>query len=84
MVVIGLLSLIVLLCVVIIVILLTLCRQKINNTENEYYTDYRHKNLILRIYKAEFEYQAVGNIERGKILDQGVFSKVYLWTLIEL
>ena len=51
--------------------------------ENEYYTDYFHGNLILRIYKPEFEYQAVGNVPREKLLDRGNFSQSYIWTLIQ-
>lgn len=51
--------------------------------ENEYYTDYVHNNLILRIYKPEFEYQAIGNIERDRLLDTGTFSQYYVWTLIQ-
>ena len=51
--------------------------------ESEYYTDYFHGNLILRIYKPEFEYQAVGNIPREKLLDRGNFSQYYVWTLIQ-
>lgn len=51
--------------------------------ENECYTDYRHNNVVLRVYKAEFEYQAVGNL-RSKILDQGNLNAYYRWTLMEL
>lgn len=51
--------------------------------ENEYYTDYFHGNLILRIYKPEFEYQAVGNVPREKLLDRGNFSQFYVWTLMQ-
>ena len=51
--------------------------------ENEYYTDYFHGNLILRIYKPEFEYQAVGNVSREKLLDRGNFSQYYVWTLMQ-
>ena len=51
--------------------------------ENEYYTDYFHGNLILRIYKPEFEYQAVGNVPGEKLLDRGNFSQFYIWTLIQ-
>ena len=51
---------------------------------SEYYTDYQNGKLIIRIFKPEFEYQAIGNIQRGKILDRGVFSKYYCWALIEL
>lgn len=63
--------------------LLVIILRKQKQTENEYYTDYVHKNLILRIFKPEFEYQAIGNIQRGKLLDQGTFSQFYLWALIE-
>lgn len=55
-----------------------------NKKENEYYTDYRHNNLVLRIYKPEFEYQAIGKVPIDKILDRGTFSQFYLWALIEL
>lgn len=54
-----------------------------NQKENEYYTDYRHNNLILRIYKPEFEYQAIGKVPIEKIFDRGTFSQFYLWALIE-
>lgn len=50
--------------------------------ENEYYTDYFHNNLILRIYKPEFEYQAIGSVSREKLLDRGTFSQFYMWALI--
>lgn len=52
--------------------------------ENEYYTDYRHNNLVLRVYKPEFEYQAVGKVPVEKLLDRGTLSKYYDWVLIEL
>lgn len=51
--------------------------------ESEFYTDYVHGNLILRIYKPEFEYQAIGNIPRDKLLDRGNFSQYYVWALIQ-
>lgn len=54
-----------------------------NQKENEYYTDYFHGNLILRIYKPEFEYQAVGNVPREKLLDRGNFSQYYVWVLMQ-
>lgn len=52
--------------------------------EIEHYTDYVHGNLVLRIFKPEFEYQAVGKVPREKILDRGTFSQFYLWVLIEM
>lgn len=51
--------------------------------ENECYTDYVHGNLILRVYKPEFEYQAIGKVSRDKLLDRGTLSKFYVWALIE-
>ena len=51
--------------------------------ENEYYTDYVHNGLVLRVYKMEFEYEAVGNIPSEKILDRGNLSKFYDWCLFE-
>ena len=65
--------------IVLVVKYIRLKKQK----ENEYYTDYFHGNLILRIYKPEFEYQAVGNVPREKLLDRGNFSQFYIWTLIQ-
>lgn len=55
----------------------------ISKKENEYYTDYRHKNLIIRIYKPEFEWQAIGSVPREKLLDRGNFSQFYVWALLE-
>lgn len=51
--------------------------------ENEYYTDYVHNNLILRVYKPEFEWQAIGSVPREKLLDMGNFSQFYVWALLE-
>lgn len=65
---------------------LILCHKYIrlkNQKENEYYTDYVHNNLILRIFKPEFEYEAVGKVPVEKILDRGIFSQFYNWCLIE-
>lgn len=52
-------------------------------TENEYYTDYTHKGLILRVYKPEFEYEAIGKVSLDKILDRGTLTQFYNWALIE-
>lgn len=65
---------------------LTLCYKYIrlrNQKENECYTDYRHNNLILRVYKPEFEYEAIGKIPVEKLLDGGTLSQFYKWALIE-
>lgn len=55
-----------------------------NTKESEFYTDYTHGNLTLRIFKPEFEYQAVGDINPYSILDRGNFSQFYLWALIDM
>lgn len=68
------------------VAVLVLCYKYIrlkNQKENEYYTDYVHNNLILRVYKPEFEYQAIGQVPIEKILDRGTLSQFYIWALIE-
>lgn len=51
--------------------------------DNEFYTDYKKGNLTLRIYKLEFEYQAIGQVSRDKLLDGGNFSLNYRWALIQ-
>ena len=51
--------------------------------ENEYYTDYVHNNLVLRVYKSEYEYQAAGNISTKYLLDRGRLSPLYDWVLID-
>ena len=65
------------------IIILWVIFYKKKQKENEYYTDYIHNSLILRIYKPEFEYQAIGNISRDKLLDGGNFSLYYKWALIQ-
>lgn len=54
-----------------------------NQKENEYYTDFVHNRLVLRVFKPEFEYEAVGKIPIEKILDRGTLSQFYMWALIE-
>ena len=54
-----------------------------NQKENEYYTDYVHNNLVLRVYKPEYEYQAAGNISTKYLLDRGRLSPMYDWVLID-
>lgn len=69
-----------------ILIVLGLCITIFNlgrKKDSEYYTDYRHGKLVLRIFKPEFEYQAIGNLNKYSILDRGVFSQYYLWALID-
>ena len=57
--------------------------QKRRVVENKCYTDYVHKNLILRVYKHEFEYEAVGKLQVDKILDRGTLTQFYDWCLFE-
>lgn len=63
-----------------------LCYKYVNlhkQKAHDEYTDYVHNNLILRIYKPEFEHLAIGSIPRDKLLDQGTLSYYYMWALIE-
>lgn len=68
------------------VVVLILCWKYIRlkeRKESEHYTDYVHQNLVLRVFKPEFEYQAIGKVPIAKILDRGTLSQFYLWALIE-
>lgn len=51
--------------------------------ESDYYTDYVRGKLILRVYKPEFESMALQDVERGKLLDQGLLNPLYCWALLE-
>lgn len=69
-----------------LVAVLVLCCKYVrlrNQKENENYTDYLHNNLILRVYKPEFEYEAIGKVPVDKLLDRGTLSQFYNWALIE-
>lgn len=71
---------------IIVVAVLVLCykyRVLRDKKENEYYTDYVHNGLILRVYKPEFEYEAIGKVPMEKMLDRGTLSQFYNWALIE-
>ena len=59
------------------------CDILIREKDSKCYTDYRHKNLVLRVFKPEFEFEAIGNVPINKILDRGTLSKFYNWCLIE-
>ena len=67
-----------------IAIVLSIVRKRLRSKETEYYTDYVHGNLAMRVFKVEFEFQAVGNVNVNRILDRGTLSPTYLWALIEL
>lgn len=61
-----------------------LCFKKFHKEkENAVYTDYRYKNRVLRVYKNEFEYQAIGEVLPTRILETGTLSQFYRWALIE-
>lgn len=51
--------------------------------DSEYFTDYTHGKLTMRVFKNEFEFQAKKNIPSGKIVDGGVLSAFYMWVLFE-
>ena len=50
---------------------------------DEYFTDYTHGKLTMRVFKNEFEFQAKKDIPSGKIVDGGVLSAFYMWVLFE-
>ena len=67
------------------VIYLTVKYTRLKETkENEYYTDYKNGKLVLRIFKPEFEFQSIGDLNPYSILDRGVFSQFYMWALIDM
>lgn len=66
------------------IVVLRILLWKRKQRESEYYTDYIYKNLVLRVYKPEFEYNAIGKVPIEKILDRGTLSQFYRWCLIEL
>ena len=51
--------------------------------KSDYYTDYVNGKLIMRVYKPEFEYQAIGNLKPSQIIDMGNLTIYYKWALIE-
>lgn len=51
--------------------------------ESAYYTDYRYKHHILRVYRNVDEYMAVKNIKSSRILDSGSLNMFYSWILFE-
>lgn len=58
-------------------------KRTLNSKDSEFYTDYVKGNLTLRVFKPEFEYQAIGNVPLSKLLDRGTLSQFYFWALIE-
>lgn len=52
--------------------------------DSEFYTDYRNGDNVIRIFKPEFEYQAIGDLNPYAILDRGNFSQFYFWALIDI
>ena len=74
--------------IVSVISVLILCVKYIRLKEqrdNEYYTDYEHgAKVILRVFKNEFEYQAIGNLPKNwVILDAGQLSAYHRWALIQ-
>ena len=64
------------------IMVFTLHKKTLNRKDNEFYTDYVHGKMVLRVFKPEFEYQAIGNI-KGEILERGNLSLYYMWALIK-
>ena len=54
---IGIIALLLLTDLLIVIFLCKYVKLK-KQKENEYYTDYLHNNLVLRVFKAEFELNA--------------------------
>lgn len=79
---IGIIALLLLTDLLIVIFLCKYVKLK-KQKENEYYTDYLHNNLVLRVFKAEFEFQAVSSLRVTKILDRGNLNMYYLWILFE-
>lgn len=51
--------------------------------DSDYYTDYLNGKLLMRVYKPEFEFQAIGNLGKDEILDGGNLTAYYKWALIK-
>ena len=65
------------------ILILTTYQRKKKVVESEYYTDYSKGTLVMRVFKYEFEYQAIGDIDRGKLMDTGNLTINYRWALID-
>ena len=76
---IGIIALLLLTDLLIVIFLCKYVKLK-KQKENEYYL---HNNLVLRVFKAEFEFQAVSPLRVTKILDRGNLNMYYLWILFE-
>lgn len=59
-------------------------KKRAKATESEFFSDYIKGDLILRVFKPEYEYQAIGDIDRKKfeVLERGNLSQFYMWALI--
>lgn len=64
-------------------ILIFLLLRRVRTKESEYYTDYVYKTLRMRVYRPEFEYQAIGQLLPSEILEMGNLSLYYKWVLIQ-
>lgn len=49
--------------------------------ETEYWTDYEHNDTVMRVYKWEFETQALEGMKRWQVLDRGDLTPYYRWIL---
>lgn len=70
-------------CINIYIIWSYIPEKSVRERENDCYTDYIHKNLILRVAKIEFEFHAIKGIPESKILDRGNLNIHYIWILFE-
>lgn len=63
-------------------VFISFCYIKVKSIrESEYWTDYQHNDTIFRIYKWEFETQALDGMKRWQVLDRGDLTPNYRWIL---
>ena len=51
--------------------------------ESDYFIDYVNKDFIFRVFKTEWETQAMEGLGRHQVLDGGRLNESYRWILIE-
>lgn len=65
-------------------VFISICYIKVKRMrETEYWTDYKHNELVFRVFKWEFESQAFNGLKRGQILDVGDLNQFYRWILFK-
>lgn len=62
---------------------ITYKRKEKEQKESEFYTDYVKGTYVMRVYKTEFEFEAIGKVPRDRLLDFGNLTMNYKWALID-